>query len=54
MNKLFALFITALIFSCDSSRNLSTENLIENKDLDELKKRKKEYSQNVTTRQCKK
>ena len=43
MNKLYALFITILIFSCESSRNLSTESLIENKDLDELKKRKKEY-----------
>ena len=43
MNKLYALFITILIFSCDSSRNLSIESLIENKDLDELKKRKKEY-----------
>ncbi len=43
MNKLYSLFITILIFSCDSSRNLSIESLIENKDLDELKKRKKEY-----------
>ena len=43
MNKLYALFITILIFSCDSSRNLSIERLIENKNLDELKKRKKEY-----------
>ena len=43
MNKLYALFITILIFSCESSRNLSIESLIENKDLDELKKRKKEY-----------
>ena len=43
MNKLYAVFITILIFSCDSSRNLSIESLIENKDLDELKKRKKEY-----------
>ena len=43
MNKLYALFLTILIFSCDSSRNLSIERLIENKNLDELKKRKKEY-----------
>ena len=43
MNKLYALFITILIFSCDSSKNLSIERLIENKNLDELKKRKKEY-----------
>ena len=43
MKKLYALFITIIIFSCDSSRNLSIESLIENKDLDELKKRKKEY-----------
>ena len=41
MNKLYALFITILIFSCDSSRNLSIESLIENKDLDEIKKKKK-------------
>ena len=43
MNKLYALFIVTQIIGCDSSRNLSTESLIENKDLDELKKRKKEY-----------
>ena len=43
MNKLYALFIVTLIIGCDSSRNLSIESLIENKDLDELKKRKKEY-----------
>ena len=43
MNKLYALFIVTIIIGCDSSRNLSIESLIENKDLDELKKRKKEY-----------
>ena len=43
MNKLYALFIVTIIIGCDSSRNLSIKSLIENKDLDELKKRKKEY-----------
>ena len=36
MNKLYALFIVTIIIGCDSSRNLSIESLIENKDLDEL------------------
>ena len=43
MNKLYALYIVTIIIGCDSSRNLSIKSLIENKDLDELKKRKKEY-----------
>jgi hypothetical protein len=41
MNKLYTLFIVTIIIGCDSSRNLSIESLIENKDLDELKKKEK-------------
>ena len=47
MNKLYALFIVTIIIGCDSSRNLSIESLIENKDLDELKKRKKEAQSTI-------
>ena len=43
MNKIFTLLLIIIISGCNSSRNASIESLIESGDLDELKKRKKEY-----------
>ena len=43
MNKLYISILTLIIISCNSSRNLDIDTLIENGNLEELKKRKKEY-----------
>ena len=43
MNKLYVSILTLIIISCNSSRNLDIDTLIENGNLEELKKRKKEY-----------
>ena len=43
MNKFFTILLITVIIGCNSSGNISIESLIENKDLDELKKRKDEY-----------
>ena len=43
MNKLYTILLITVIIGCNSSGNISVESLIENKDLDELKKRKDEY-----------
>ena len=49
MNKIFTLLLIIIISGCDSSRNASIESLIESGDLDELKKRKKEYVDAMNT-----
>lgn len=43
MNKFYTILLITVIIGCNSSGSLSIESLIENKDLDELKKRKDEY-----------
>ncbi len=43
MNKIYTILLITVIIGCNSSGNISVESLIENKDLDELKKRKDEY-----------
>mgnify|MGYP001294284964 FL=1 len=43
MNKFYTILLITVIIGCNSSGNISVESLIENKDLDELKKRKDEY-----------
>ena len=43
MNKFYTILLITVIIGCNSSGNTSIESLIENKDLDELKKRKDEY-----------
>ena len=43
MNKIYTLLVIIIISGCNSSRNASIESLIESGDLEELKKRKKEY-----------
>lgn len=43
MNKFYTILLITVIFGCNSSGNVSIESLIENKDLNELKKRKDEY-----------
>ncbi len=43
MNKFYTILLITVILGCNSSGNVSIESLIENKDLDELKKRKDEY-----------
>ena len=43
MNKLYISILTLITISCNSSRNLDIDTLIENGNLEELKKRKKEY-----------
>ena len=43
MNKLYISILTLIIISCNSSRNSDIDTLIENGNLEELKKRKKEY-----------
>ena len=49
MNKIFTLLLIIIISGCNSSRNASIESLIESGDLDELKKRKKEYVDAMNT-----
>ena len=43
MNKFYTILLITVIIGCNSSGSVSIESLIENKDLDELKKRKDEY-----------
>ena len=49
MNKIFTLLLIIIISGCNSSRNASIESLIESGDLEELKKRKKEYVDAMNT-----
>ena len=49
MNKIFTLLLIIIISGCNSSRNASIESLIESGDLDQLKKRKKEYVDAMNT-----
>ena len=43
MNKFYTILLITVIIGCNSSGSISIESLIDNKDLDELKKRKDEY-----------
>jgi len=43
MNKFYIILLITVIIGCNSSGSISIESLIENNDLDELKKRKDEY-----------
>ena len=43
MNEFYTILLITVIIGCNSSGSTSIESLIENKDLDELKKRKDEY-----------
>ena len=43
MNKFYTILLITVIIGCNSPGSTSIESLIENKDLDELKKRKDEY-----------
>ena len=49
MNKIYTLLLIIIISACNSSRNASIESLIESGDLEELKKRKKEYVDAMNT-----
>ena len=49
MNKIYTLLLIIIISGCNSSRNASIESLIEAGDIDELKKRKKEYVDAMNT-----
>ena len=49
MNKIYTLLLIIIISGCNSSRNASIESLIESGDLDQLKKRKKEYVDAMNT-----
>ena len=49
MNKIYTLLLIIIISGCNSSRNASIETLIESGDLEELKKRKKEYVDAMNT-----
>ena len=49
MNKIFTLLLIIILSVCNSSRNASIETLIESGDLEELKKRKKEYVDAMNT-----
>ena len=49
MNKIYTLLLIIIISGCNSSRNASIESLIESGNLDELKKRKKEYVDAMNT-----
>ena len=49
MNKIYTLLLIIIICGCNSSRNASIETLIESGDLEELKKRKKEYVDAMNT-----
>ena len=43
MKKIYLIFIITTVLSCNSSKNSSIESLIEDGNIEELKKRKKEY-----------
>ena len=49
MKKIYTLLLIIIISGCNSSRNASIESLIESGDIDELKKRKKEYVDAMNT-----
>ena len=49
MNKIYTLFLIIRISGCNSSRSASIESLIESGDIEELKKRKKEYVDAMNT-----
>ena len=49
MNKIYTLLLIIIISGCNSSRNASIESLIESGDIEELKKRKKEYVDAMNT-----
>ena len=49
MKKIYTLLLIIIISGCNSSRNASIESLIESGDLEELKKRKKEYVDAMNT-----
>ena len=49
MNKIYTLLLIIIISGCNSSRNESIESLIESGNLEELKKRKKEYVDAMNT-----
>mgnify|MGYP001388467213 FL=1 len=49
MNKFYTILLITVIIGCNSSGSSSIESLIENKDLDELKKRKDEYVNAMNT-----
>jgi membrane fusion protein (multidrug efflux system) len=49
MNKIYTLLLIIIISGCNSSRNASIESLIESGNLEELKKRKKEYVDAMNT-----
>lgn len=49
MNNIYTLLLIIIISGCNSSRNASIESLIESGDLEELKKRKKEYVDAMNT-----
>ena len=51
MKKLYISILTLIIISCNSSRSSNITSLIENGDLEELKKRKKEYVDTMNTMQ---
>ena len=51
MKKLYISILTLIIISCNSSGSSNITSLIENGDLDGLKKRKKEYVDNMNTMQ---
>ena len=51
MKKLYISILTLIIISCNSSGNSNITSLIENGDLEELKKRKKEYVDTMNTMQ---
>ena len=49
MKKIYTLLLIIIISGCNTSRNASIESLIESGDLEELKKRKKEYVDAMNT-----
>ena len=51
MKKFYISIITLIIISCNSSGNSTINTLIEDGDLDGLKKRKKEYVDTMNTMQ---
>jgi len=51
MKKFYISILTLIIISCNSSGSSSITSLIDNGDLDGLKKRKKEYVDNMNTMQ---
>ena len=53
MNKIYTLLLIIIISGCNSSRNASIDSLIESGDLEELKKRKKEYVDAMNTMKVK-